>query len=154
VNPAAAPSPAAIPPSPAAQGAATSDQSIYLWPTYVPPGMMPSPDESRVSGDAEVGNAGLGFYIITLNDGAKKLVIGGGGIDAPLPLAGEQRKVTLGGRGATLIASGEQRQLVFDVPQGKLFIYGDGLSEEELLKVGESLRPLDIAALRALAGAR
>jgi hypothetical protein len=33
--------------------------------------MVPSPAESRVSSDKEVGTGGLGFYVITLNDGAK-----------------------------------------------------------------------------------
>jgi hypothetical protein len=81
-------------------------------------------------------------------------VVGGGGIDAALPLAGDQRSVTVGGRKGTLITSGDRREIVFDVPQGKLFIYSAGLSEDELLKVGESLRPLNLEALRALAGTR
>ncbi|MBK9711212.1 MAG: hypothetical protein IPO81_07770 [Kouleothrix sp.] len=134
-------------------GAAT-DSSIYLWPTYLPPGMTPAPAESLVARDTEVGADGLGFYTVTLNGDGKKLAIGGGGLDQALPLSGEERRVEAGGRSGRLIASGERREIIFDVPKGKLFVYSAGLSEGELLKVAGSLQSIDVRALRDLAGAR
>ncbi len=38
------------------------------------------------------------------------------------------------------------------MPKGKLFIYGAGLSEAELLKVADSLQPINVRALREIAG--
>lgn len=146
--------PANLPTNPPAVAAPTlaPEPSIYLWPTYLPAGMQPSAAESRVSGEAEAGEDGLGFYIITLNGGeGKKLAIGGGGLREGLPLGGDEREVTLGGRSARLISSGEQRELVFTIARGKLFVYSFGLSEAELLRVGESLQPIDVRALRELA---
>jgi hypothetical protein len=128
--------PANLPTNPPAVAAPTlaPEPSIYLWPTYLPAGMQPSAAESRVSGEAEAGEDGLGFYIITLNGGeGKKLAIGGGGLREGLPLGGDER------------------ELVFTIARGKLFVYSFGLSEAELLRVGESLQPIDVRALRELA---
>jgi hypothetical protein len=111
-----------------------------------------APAESRVSRAEQVDQNGLGFYIVTLNNGASKLVVGGGGIADALPVAGEERRIAAGGRTGRLITSGEQREIVFDAPQGKLFVYGSGLSEDELLKVAGSLAPIDPQALRDMVG--
>lgn len=141
--------------SPRGQGlGAATNSSIYLWPTYLPPGMTPAPAKSLVARDTEVGADGLGFYTVTLNGDGKKLAIGGGGLDQALPLSGEERQVEAGGRSGRLIASGERREIIFDVPKGKLFVYSAGLSEDELLKVAGSLQPIDVRALRDLAGVR
>jgi hypothetical protein len=129
-----------------------AEPSIYLWPTYLPPGMRPSPAESRVSSDGQTGEAGLGFYIITLNNGSQKLSIGGGDLSDVLPLSGEQRPITAGKRSGTLISSGDRREIVFNMTRGKLFLYSAGLDEQELLKIAESLQPIDVKNLRDLAG--
>ena len=134
--------------------APAAEPSIYLWPTYLPPNMHPSPTESRVASDGQTGEAGLGFYIITLNNGPQKLSIGGGDLSDVLPLGGDQRPITAGGRAGTLITSGDQREIVFNMARGKLFVYSAGLDEQELLKVAESLQPIDVARLRALVGAK
>jgi hypothetical protein len=112
--------------------------------------MRPSPNESRVASEGQTGVAGLGFYIFTLNSGQQKLSIGGGDLSDVLPLSGEQRSITAGARSGTLITSGDRREIVFDIARGKLFIYSAGLSEDELLKVAESLQPIDVKALREL----
>jgi hypothetical protein len=144
---------------PAIQGApaqpsagAPAEPSIYLWPSYLPPGMRPSSAESRVASEGQTGEAGLGFYIITLNAGEQKLSIGGGDLSDVLPLSGEQRPITAGTRSGTLITSGDRREVVFDIARGKLFVYSAGLSEQELLKVAASLQPIDVKSLRDLIG--
>jgi hypothetical protein len=142
---------AAPPATPAAGQAPAPEPSIYLWPAELPAGLAVSPAESRVSAEGEAGPTGMGFYIVTLNAGAKKLVIGGGDLADALPLAGAERQVTVGQRTAKLIASGEQRELLIDVSRGKLFVYGLNLSEDELLRVAASLQPIDVRDLRALA---
>ena len=113
--------------------------------------MQPAAQESRVSAENELGEGDLGFYLITLNGGGKKLAIGGGGLRDALPLSGDTRAITAGGRAGRLIGNGEQREIIFDVARGKLFVYGFGVSEDELLRVAESLQPIDVRALRALA---
>jgi hypothetical protein len=137
VNPAAAPA---------------AEPSIYLWPTYLPPNMHPSPAESRVASVGQTGEAGMGFYIITLNNGQQKLSIGGGDLADVLPLSGDQRSITAGTRAGTLITSGDRREIVFNMARGKLFLYSAGLDEQELLKIAESLQPIDVKTLRELAG--
>lgn len=134
-----------------AAGSPAPEQSIYLWPSELPAGMQPDPAESRVSRANELGEGDLGFYLITLNGGGKKLVIGGGGLSAALPLSGDKRAVTAGTRTGTLTTSGEQREIVLDVSRGLLFVYSLGLSEEELLRVAGSLQPADVTMLRELA---
>jgi hypothetical protein len=128
------------------------DQSVYFWPTYLPADMRPSPTESRVARDDEIGENGLGFYIVTLNAGNHKLVVGGGDLQAALPLVGSEQSITVGNRTGKLVTSGEQRQIIFEVPKGLLFIYSLGLSEQELLRVAESLQPINVSDLRARAG--
>jgi hypothetical protein len=140
----------AAPANPAAAPAA--EPSIYLWPTYLPPNMRPSPTESRVASAGQTGEAGLGFYIITLNNGPQKLSIGGGDLSEVLPLSGDQRSITAGTRAGTLITTGDQREIVFNMARGKLFLYSAGLDEQELLKIAESLQPIDVKTLRALVG--
>jgi hypothetical protein len=137
--------------APAQPGAGpAAEPSIYLWPSYIPPNMRPSPSESRVASEGQTGEAGLGFYIITLNADQQKLSIGGGDISDVLPLSGEQRLIAAGARSGTLITSGDRREIVFDIARGKLFVYSAGLSEEELLKVAASLQPIDVKTLREL----
>ena len=133
-------------------GALAAEPSIYLWPTYLPPNMRPSPTESRVAGEGQVGEAGLGFYIITLNNGPQKLSIGGGDLSDVLPLSGDQRSITAGTRAGTLVTSGDRREIVFNMARGKLFLYSTGLDEQELLKIAESLQPIDVKTLRDLVG--
>ena len=84
--------------------------------------------------------------------GSGKLVIGGGATDT-LPLAGDQRRIVVGGRAATLTTSGAGRQVAFDVPKGSLFVYSSNLSEEELLRVAGSLQPIDLTDMRKRLGA-
>jgi hypothetical protein len=124
----------------------------YLWPAYLPANMQISPVESRVPREGEVGQNDLGFFIVTFTDGAVKLVIGGGATET-LPLTGEQRRMTVGGRPATLTTNGSQHQVVFDVPKGSLFVYSSSLSEDELLRVADSLKPIDLLELRKRVGA-
>jgi len=142
--------PTAMPANPAAPAA---EPSIYLWPTYLPPNMHPSPTESRVASAGQIGEAGMGFYIITLNNGQQKLSIGGGDLSDVLPLNGDQRAITAGARAGTLITSGDRREIVFNMARGKLFLYSTGLEEQELLKIAESLQPIDVKTLRDLVGA-
>jgi hypothetical protein len=150
-QPTAMPAIQAAPANPAAAPAA--EPSIYLWPTYLPPNMRPSPTESRVASAGQTGEAGLGFYIITLNNGQQKLSIGGGDLSDVLPLSGDQRAITAGTRTGTLITSGDQREIVFNMARGKLFLYSAGLDEQEMLKIAESLQPIDVKTLRDLVGA-
>ena len=152
--PAASPSAAALATptplaAPSAQAAPTPVAApfVYLWPSYLPSGMQLSPKESRVAREGEVGEGGLGFFIITFQAGTNKLVVGGGATET-LPLSGDRRHVTAGSREGTLITNGDQRQIVFDVPKGSLFVYSFGLGQEELLRVAGSLEPIDVQELR------
>ena len=127
------------------------EPTIYLWPTALPPDLQVSPSESRVSADGEVGPNGLGFYVVTLNAGSKKMVIGGGDLGEALPLTGSERAVTVGQRTGKLITNDQQRELVLDFARGKLFLYSLGFSEDELLNIAASLQPIDVRTLRELA---
>jgi hypothetical protein len=135
---------------PATGQAPAVEPSIYLWPAELPPDLKVSPKESRVAGEGELSPNGLGFYIVTLNAGDKKLVIGGGDLET-LPLQGEERRVTVGQRTGKLITNDLQRELVLDVSRGKLFLYTQGFGEDELLRAAASLQPIDVRALRELA---
>ena len=73
-------------------------------------------------------------------------------VSQTLPLTGDQRRVVVGQRQATLITNGEQREVVFDVPSGSLFVYGTGFGEDELLRVAGSLEPIDVQQLRTRVG--
>lgn len=124
----------------------------YLWPAYLPPGMQVSPAESRVAREGEVGEGGIGFFIVTFASGSRKLVVGGGATET-LPLVGDERHISVGSRQATLTTSGDQRQIVFDVSPGRLFVYGFGIDEADLLRVAGSLEPIDVRDMRARVGA-
>ena len=164
-NPAAQASPTSAGPAaqatnaPAQQALATAvageapapEPTIYLWPANLPADLKVSPAESRVSADGEVGPNGLGFYVVTLNAGDKKMVIGGGDLGEALPLTGDEHAVTVGQRTGKLITNGQQRELVLDFARGKLFLYSYGFTEEELLNTAASLQPIDVRALRELA---
>jgi hypothetical protein len=130
----------------------TLEPFVYLWPAYLPDGMQVSPRESRVPREGEIGQNGLGFFIVTFASGTGRLVIGGGATDA-LPLAGAERRVEVGGRPAKLTTNDPQRQVVFEAPKGSLFVYSSILSEEELLRVAGSLQPIDLSELRLRVGA-
>jgi len=147
-NPTAAPS--ASQPTAASQAAA--EPSAYLWPSYLPANMSVSPPESRVASAHEVDASGLGFFVIVLNGKNQKLSIGGGNIKDTIPITGQERNITAGSRSGRLITNATQREIVFDVTRGKLFIYSVGISEEELLKVAGSLEPIDAQALREKVG--
>lgn len=163
-RPAFTPSPApaglvSLPPStsPAPAGAQSpspvqAEPFVYLWPAYLPEGMQISPKESRVAQEGQIGAEGLGFFIVTFKAGARKLVVGGGGLADALPLTGESQNMTIGSQQAILTTNGEQRQLVFAVPRGTLFVYGAGLTEQELLRVAESLAPIDVRLVREQIG--
>jgi hypothetical protein len=135
--------PTATPPRPA--------PFVYLWPAYVPADMRVSPGESRVAREGEIGQNGQGFFIVTFAAGTGRLVIGGGATDT-LPLTGDQRRIAVAGREATLTTGAAGRQVVFDVPTGSLFVYSSTLSEEELLRVAGSLEPIEVAELRKRVG--
>jgi hypothetical protein len=120
----------------------------YLWPAYIPADMRVSPGESRVAREGEIGQNGLGFFIVTFAAGTGRLVIGGGATET-LPLTGDQRRIQVAGRDATLTTGAAGRQVVFDMPKGSLFVYSSTLSEDELLHVAGSLQPIDVAELRS-----
>jgi hypothetical protein len=42
--------------------------------------------------------------------------------------------------------------LVFDVPKGSLFVYSSSLSEDELVRIADSLKPIDLLELRKRVG--
>lgn len=158
LSPTPPPQPTSVPPAaaptntpPHAATTLTPEPTIYLWPSYLPTGMQPAPEESRVSGENELGDNDLGFYLITLNGNGNKLAIGGGGLQDVLPLTGDMRPIQAGTRKGTLITNSDQREVVLDVARGKLFVYSKGLAEEELLRVAASLQPIDVHTLRALA---
>jgi hypothetical protein len=152
-RPASAPSPTA-PPVRSAPTATPppAEAFVYLWPAYLPAGMQISPRESRVAKEGEVGQSAAGFFIVTFTSGDGKLVFGGGATDT-LPLTGEQRRITAGGRPATLTTGAAGRQVVFDVPKGSLFVYSSTLGEEQLLQIAGSLQPIELAELRKRLGA-
>lgn len=162
-NPAPAPAPVPIPTAtrPAATATAiplaTADPASfsYLWPAYLPDGMTPSPAESRVAGDDEVGQNAPGFYLVTFNaDGGKRKIIVGGGAVEPFQLRGVGRELELDGRKATLVSSGDQRLITFVTQpgQGSLFVLGVGIEEQDLLLAAESLLPIDVTEMRLRVG--
>jgi hypothetical protein len=138
--------PTSLPVSPLAEAPFT-----YLWPAYLPEDLRPAPAESRIARDGELGAEEIGFYIVTFSGEGRKLILGGGAAEA-IPLTGRISTVLIGEQGARLITSGEQRQLLITGYQGSLFVHGIGISEEELTRVAESLRPLDVREMRERAG--
>ncbi|HWQ15776.1 MAG TPA: hypothetical protein VNL77_23445 [Roseiflexaceae bacterium] len=123
----------------------------YLWPDFVPENMAPAPKESRVAREGELGPGDIGFYVVTFNGGGRKLIVGGGAAEA-LPITGRITTLRLGERGARLVTNDDQRQLIISGYEGSLFVYGVGLSEEELLRVAGSLRPIDVREMRRRVG--
>jgi hypothetical protein len=136
---------------------ATANPAVfnYLWPAYLPQGMVPAPRESRVARDNELGTVASGFFLVTfsMDGGKQKIILGGGAVD-PLPLTGNTQQVTLDGRQATLISQGDQHLIRFVIPpdQGSLFLFGIGVSEQELRLTAESLLPITAADMRARVG--
>lgn len=120
----------------------------YQWPAYQPEGFTLAPNESRVARDEEVPFGGVGFFVVTFNAATEKLVVGGGSTEA-LPLQGEQQVVTIGEREGQLITSGDQRQIRLEQANSHVFIYGFGVSEEEIIQVAESLEPISVTELRS-----
>jgi hypothetical protein len=163
-NPAPAPQPAQASPTAASAPTATPGAIAavtvapgafpYLWPAYLPQGMQVSPSESRVMGENEIGRDNLGFYLLTFtgDDDKRKIVVGGGSVE-PLSLSGDKKSVTVADRKGTLITSGEQRLILLDSDKGTLFVFGGGVSEQDLLLVADSLLPVDVRDMRARVGA-
>lgn len=124
----------------------------YQWPDYLPVGMAPAPVESRIAREGEIGDGGVGFYLVTFNNGAQKLVIGGGAVE-PFSLSGPIERVRLGARGARIVTQENQILVVIDDgAPGTLFVFGVGLERAELLRVAESLTPIDVRDLRQRVG--
>jgi hypothetical protein len=151
ITPLSAPTPA--PPRIDAGAATTGDETpfAYLWPEYLPAGMQLAPAESRIAREGEIGAGEIGFFILTFNAEDRKLVIGGGAAD-PFALSGQIQAISIAGRSARLVESGEQRQIVFEGVQGSLFVLGVGLSLDDLQQVAGALTPIDVGTLRARAG--
>lgn len=146
------PSAPAITLSPALAMTPAAEASFtYLWPTYLPAGLAAAPAESRIARDGELGEGDIGFYIVTFNGVGQTLILSGGATEA-LPISGRITTVLVGGQEARLITNGDQRQLVLTGYQGALYLHGVGISEEELIRVAESLRPIDVRAMREQAG--
>lgn len=141
----------AAPTAPAGQASLEEgDVSLfaYQWPDYLPAGMAPAPLESRIAREGEIGDGGVGFYLVTFNNGAQKLVIGGGAVE-PFSLSGPIERVRLGTRGARIVTQENQILVVIDDgAPGTLFVFGVGLERAELLRVAESLAPIDVRDLR------
>lgn len=124
----------------------------YQWPDYLPAGMAPAPVESRIAREGEIGDGGVGFYLVTFNNGPQKLVIGGGAVE-PFSLSGPIERVRLGARGARIVTQENQILAVIDDgAPGTLFVFGVGLERAELLRVTESLTPIDVRDLRQRVG--
>ncbi|MGQ9549243.1 MAG: hypothetical protein ACUVSY_03740 [Roseiflexus sp.] len=151
----APPSPAAVLPSPvgpASLEAGNPARFQYRWPSFIPDGMKPSPAESRIVRDDEVGDGGIGFYLVTFNGNGNKIVIGGGAVE-PFSLSGTIERVSLGGYNARIVAQGDQTLIVIDDgAPGTLFVLGVGVARNELLRVAASLTPVDVRDMRQLAG--
>lgn len=136
---------------------ATANPNIfsYLWPAYLPQGMVPMPSQSRIAKDTELGTNAAGFFLITFNanGGQQKIILGGGSVE-PLALTGDSKQITLDGRKATLVTNGDQRLVRFDTEtnQGSLFLFGIGVSEQELLVTAESLLPITPTDMRLRVG--
>lgn len=151
--PTPSPAPAlAQPPAQAAGQASLESGDValfaYQWPAYVPDGMAVAPSESRIARDGEVGDGGVGFYLVTFNSGAKKLVIGGGAVE-PFSLSGTIERIRLGARGARIVNQGDQTLIVIDDgAPGTLFVFGLGCARDDLLRVAESLAPIDVREMR------
>jgi hypothetical protein len=156
-QPVAASPTAQVTPRPSPAGSASLDQGdptrfVYRWPTFLPEGMQPSPDETRIAREDEVGDGDIGFYLVTFNGDAGKIVIGGGAVE-PFSVSGQIERVRLGAYAARVVTQGDQTLIVIDDgAPGALFVFGAGVARDDLLRVAESLAPIDPREMRRRAG--
>lgn len=127
-------------------------QFVYRWPSFLPDGMQPSPDETRIAREGEVGDGDIGFYLVTFNGDSGKIVIGGGAVE-PFSLTGPIERITLGSYPARVVMQGEQTLIVIDDgAPGALFVFGAGIARDDLVRVAASLEPIDPREMRRRAG--
>ncbi|HMO59818.1 MAG TPA: hypothetical protein PKA05_09750 [Roseiflexaceae bacterium] len=119
----------------------------YLWPEFLPEGMQLSSGETRVAQEGEIGAGEIGFFVLTFQDGGRKLVVGGGATDA-IPLSGRIESLMIGNRPARRVSGDIGEMIVFERVQGTLFVFGIGMTRDELEQVAASLTPIDIRELR------
>lgn len=124
----------------------------YRWPSFLPEGMRPSPDETRIARETEVGDGDIGFYLVTFNSDAGKIVVGGGAVE-PFSLSGPIERINLGSYPARVVTQGEQTLIVIDDgAPGSLFVFGAGVARDDLVRVAASLEPIDPREMRRRAG--
>lgn len=146
---------AATRPTPA--GSASLEQGdptrfVYRWPSFLPEGMRPSPDETRIAREDEVGDGDIGFYLVTFNGDTNKIVIGGGAVE-PFSLSGPIERINLGSYPARVVTQGDQTLIVIDDgAPGALFVFGAGVVRDDLVRVAASLEPIDPREMRRRAG--
>lgn len=125
---------------------------VYQWPSFLPEGMRPSPNETRIAREDEVGDGDIGFYLVTFNGNTSKIVIGGGAVE-PFSLSGPIERVNLGAYTARIVTQGNQVLIVIDDgAPGTLFVFGAGVARDDLLQVAASLKPIDPREMRQRAG--
>lgn len=125
---------------------------VYRWPSFLPEGMRPSPDETRIARDDEIGDGDIGFYLVTFNSDSGKIVIGGGAVE-PFNLTGPIERINLGSYPARVVTQGEQMLIVIDDgAPGALFVFGAGVARDDLVRVAASLAPIDPREMRRRAG--
>ncbi len=125
---------------------------VYRWPSFLPEGMRPSPDETRIARDDEIGDGDIGFYLVTFNSDSGKIVIGGGAVEL-FNLTGPIERITLGSYPARVVTQGEQMLIVIDDgAPGALFVFGAGVARDDLVRVAASLAPIDPREMRRRAG--
>ncbi len=154
-----------VPASPTAQvatrptpaGSASLDRGdptrfVYRWPSFLPEGMRPSTGETRIAREDEIGDGDIGFYLVTFNGDAGKIVIGGGAVE-PFSLSGPIERVNLGSYTARVVTQGDQTLIVIDDgAPGALFVFGIGIARDDLVRVATSLEPIDPREMRRRAG--
>ncbi|MBO9383182.1 MAG: hypothetical protein J7479_12355 [Roseiflexus sp.] len=124
----------------------------YQWPSFIPDGMKPSPAESRIARDDEVGDGDIGFYLVTFSGNGAKIVIGGGAVE-PFNLSGTIERTSLGTYNARIVTQDDQTLIVIDDgAPGTLFVFGMGIARDDLLHVAASLTPIDSREMRRLVG--
>ncbi|PMP77052.1 MAG: hypothetical protein C0183_17770 [Roseiflexus castenholzii] len=157
VQPAPASPTTQVAPRPTPVGSASLDQGdptrfVYRWPSFLPEGMRPSPNETRIAREDEVGDGDIGFYLVTFNGDTGKIVIGGGAVE-PFSLSGTIERVSIGAYTARLVTQDDQTLVVVDDgAPGTLFIFGAGVARDDLLRVVASLAPIDPHEMRRRAG--
>ncbi|MDW8212209.1 MAG: hypothetical protein RMJ55_01510 [Roseiflexaceae bacterium] len=125
---------------------------VYRWPSFLPEGMRPSPDETRIAREDEVGDGDIGFYLVTFNGDTNKIVIGGGAVE-PFSLSGPIERINLGSYPARVVTQGDQTLIVIDDgAPGALFVFGTGVVRDDLVRVAASLEPIDPREMRRRAG--